>query len=70
LINDTVLFDAVVSAVPTWKMNTAFGSPWASRVNVPVIPRLVLAVYTPPTKVRPPASGGRAAVVDRPAASL
>ena len=44
MINDTVLTDAVVSVLPTWKMNTAFGSPCASRVTVPVSPRLLLAV--------------------------
>jgi len=32
----TRLPDAVVSVEPTWKMNTALGSLWASRVSVPV----------------------------------
>ncbi|KUL59402.1 hypothetical protein ADL28_17935 [Streptomyces violaceusniger] len=27
-------------AEPTWMMKTASGSPWASRVTVPVIPRV------------------------------
>ncbi len=40
LIRATLLFEAVVRVEPIWKMKTAFGSPWASRVTVPVRPRL------------------------------
>ena len=36
LMNTTLLFDAVVSAESIWKMNTAWASPWALSVNVPV----------------------------------
>jgi hypothetical protein len=36
LIRATVLADAVVNVLPIWKMKTALGSPWASRVTVPV----------------------------------
>ena len=34
----TRLAEAVVSVEPAWKMKTAFPSPWASRVRVPVNP--------------------------------
>jgi hypothetical protein len=36
LINPTVLLEAVISVEPAWKMNTAWGSPCALRVTVPV----------------------------------
>jgi hypothetical protein len=36
----TELLDAVISVDDAWKMNTAAGSPWVSRVKVPVIPRV------------------------------
>jgi len=36
LIRLTLLPEAVVSVDPIWNMNTALGSPWASRVKVPV----------------------------------
>ena len=39
-----------------WKMNTAFGSPWPSRVTVPVKPIEEAAWYTPGSKVWPPRS--------------
>ena len=32
----TTLDGAVIRVEPIWKMKTAFGSPWASRVTVPV----------------------------------
>jgi hypothetical protein len=41
LMSTTSLAPAVVSVVPAWKMNTAFSSPWASSVSVPVIPKEV-----------------------------
>ena len=34
----TRLFDAVIRVEAALKMNVAFGSPWASRVSVPVRP--------------------------------
>ena len=40
----TVLSEAVVRDSPTWKIQTAFGSPCASRVIVPVMPRPTVAV--------------------------
>ncbi|PZV97937.1 hypothetical protein SAMN05443287_10950 [Micromonospora phaseoli] len=36
LISTTLLFDAVVNAESTWKMNTAAGSPCPLSVSVPV----------------------------------
>ena len=30
--------EAVISVEPAWKTKTAFGSPWASSVSVPVSP--------------------------------
>jgi hypothetical protein len=33
---------AVVRVDPIWKMNTAFGFPWPSRVNMPVMPAELL----------------------------
>jgi hypothetical protein len=44
LSKPTVLDDAVVRAEPTWKMKTAFGSPCASKVTVPVNPSELLAL--------------------------
>jgi hypothetical protein len=38
LMSNTLLPVAVVSALPTWKMNWALGLFWASSVTVPVIP--------------------------------
>ncbi len=29
------MFEPVISVEPIWKMNTAFGSPWASSVTLP-----------------------------------
>jgi hypothetical protein len=37
LMMATLLLGAVMSVDAAWKMNTAFGSPWASSVSVPVI---------------------------------
>jgi hypothetical protein len=37
LMSTTRLFGAVMSVEPAWNMNTALGSPWASRVRVPVM---------------------------------
>ena len=38
LTSSTRLADAVISVEPAWKTKTAFGSPWASSVSVPVRP--------------------------------
>jgi len=35
IVSNTELL-AVVSVLPIWKTNCAFGSPWASRLSVPV----------------------------------
>jgi hypothetical protein len=37
LMSTTLLLGAVMSVDAAWKMKTAFGSPWASRVSGPVI---------------------------------
>ncbi|PVE14044.1 hypothetical protein Y717_30650 [Streptomyces scopuliridis RB72] len=44
LIRSTRLADAVVRPEPTWNTRTALGSPWASRVRVPVSPSVDEAV--------------------------
>jgi hypothetical protein len=61
-----------MSVLPAWKMNTALGSPWASRVRVPVMANDVGVLYTPGVSVVPPSWVGPANVVvgARPAASL
>jgi hypothetical protein len=41
LVSTTVLFDAVINVAADLKTKTASGSPCASRVRVPVIPRVV-----------------------------
>jgi hypothetical protein len=47
-MSNTLLADAVMSVDAALKMNTAFGSPCASRVSVPVIPNVPAAEsYTP-----------------------
>lgn len=55
LVNATIALDAVMRVLADWKMKTALGSPWASRVTVPVEDRAV-PVYTPATNVLPPSS--------------
>jgi hypothetical protein len=70
LMRATVLFDAVINVDPAWKIHTALGSPCASRVTVPVRPIGPAVLYTPPTKVSPPRSGGTPTAGVRPAASL
>ena len=37
LMSNTRLSGAVMSVDPAWKIHTALGSPWASRVSVPVM---------------------------------
>ncbi len=44
LMRLTLEADAVVSVEPIWKIQTADGSPWASRVSVPVSPAEVVAL--------------------------
>jgi hypothetical protein len=66
----TWLPEAVVRVEPTWKMKTAFGSPCAFRVSVPVSPIEEDAVYTPGVRVRPPRSPETLAVEGAPAAAL
>jgi hypothetical protein len=41
LMTITLLFTAVMRVDPAWKIHTAPGSPWASRVRVPVIAKAV-----------------------------
>jgi hypothetical protein len=55
LMTLTVLSVPVINVDPAWKIQTALGSPWASRVTVPFTARLmaVAALYTPATRVRP-----------------
>ncbi len=45
LMIDTTLSEAVVSVVSIRKMNTPLGSPCASSVSVPVIPKVPLAAW-------------------------
>ena len=37
MMSTTRLLGAVMRVEPAWKIQTAFGSPWASRVRVPVM---------------------------------
>jgi len=71
-IRFTWLLTAVVNAEPTWSTNTAFGSPWPSRVSVPVTPSEGVApvLYTPGGSVSPPMSAGSICGGWRKAASL
>ena len=70
MIRLTLLFVAVVSVEPIWKMKTDPGSSWPSRVSVPVSWAEEALVYTPATKVGPPRSAAMAPSDARPAASL
>ena len=69
LTSKTLLAEAVIRVLFDWKINTALESPLASRVRVPVMPR-VAPVYRPGTRVRPPSSVATAVPPVRPAASL
>jgi hypothetical protein len=60
----------VVRVEPIWKIQTAFVSPSAFRVSVPVSPIEEDALYTPGVRVRPPRSPEMGAVVGLPAAML
>ena len=71
LMRDTVLLGAVMSVLPALKMNTAPGSPWASRVTVPVSCMAEVCSTTPLVNVSPPRSLPVTSVtVERPAAEL
>jgi hypothetical protein len=71
LMRFTLLFDAVMSVDAVWNTKTALGSPWASRVRVPVIWKVPSAEsYTPALKVVPPSSVGMVVTGVLPAASL
>src|ERR1035438_2982580 len=71
LMRSTLLADAVMSVDAALKMKTAFGSPWASRVSVPVIPNVPAGdAYTPGVSVVPPSSTGILAVTGLAAAAL
>ena len=37
MMTTTLLLGAVIRVDPAWKIHTAAGSPWASRVRVPVM---------------------------------
>lgn len=50
------MFGAVMSALTALKMNTADGSPWASRVTVPGSCMPEVCETTPLVKVFPPRS--------------
>ncbi len=71
LIRATVLFLFMMSVLADWKMNTAFESPCALSVTVPLTlsPR-VSPWYRPGTSVSPARSAGSAVAGVRPAASL
>jgi hypothetical protein len=69
--NATLLPDAVISVDAVLKMNTAFGSPWALRVTVPVITKVpATESYTPGIFVEPPSSVATVVAGVRPPASL
>jgi hypothetical protein len=50
----TVLVDAVVRVVGTWKTQTEVGSFWPSSVRFPVRSMELGAAYTPGARVNPP----------------
>jgi hypothetical protein len=71
LVRRTSLAEPVVSAEPTWKMNTALGSPRAFRVSEPPTCSDDDALYTPGKSVWPaPIKAPRLVAGVRPAASL
>ena len=71
LISCTVVFEPVISVEPIWKMNTALGSPCASRITLPEESSSeLLAVRTPAVNVCPLRSVPAEPSVGRPAASL
>jgi hypothetical protein len=44
LMTLTLLLEAVISVEEAWKMKTAFGSPWPSKVSAPLNPSGPLAL--------------------------
>ncbi len=71
LISSTLVAEPVVRELPTWKMKTALGSPWALSVTAPAEKRSdEEAVYTPGVKVWPERSVPAEAVEARPDASV
>jgi hypothetical protein len=71
LISWTAVFEPVNSVEPTWKMNTAFGSPSALSVTLPEDSSSeLLALRTPGVKVCPERSVPAEPFVGREAASL
>src|ERR1700744_1623999 len=66
----TLLAEAVVRVEQPCKGKTAFGSPCASRVRVPVSPMEEAALYTPGVRTRPPRSPAILDVGAAPAAAL
>ena len=69
LITLTVLAEAVIRVEATWKMKTAFGSPWPSNVRGPPSASGPVDLYTPASSVLPTRSPATLAVGARPAAS-
>ena len=66
----TRLPEAVVSALPIWKMKTEFALPPPSSVRTPVMPNEEVDLYRPAARVCPPRSPATIAGTVRPAASL
>ncbi len=58
LMSETLLFDAVPSVDPAWKIHTEAELPCAFRVNIPVTASDDGDSYTPGSKVSPPRSVG------------
>ena len=69
LMSCTVLVDAVVRVVGTWKTQTEVGSFWPSSVRIPVTPIELGALYTPGARDNPPMSAGSNDVDGSPAAA-
>ena len=71
LISCTLVAEPVVIELGIWKMNTAFGSPWALRVTDPAENSSDDdAAYTPGVKAWPLRSALASGVAGRPAASV
>ncbi len=70
LTRSTLAPAAILSAPPTWKTKTAFGSPPPSRVSVPVFATAPAAEYKPGVSVTPARSPAIAVPALRPETSL
>jgi len=71
LTSRTFVAEPVVIELPTWKMNTALGSPCALRVTLPAENSSdEEASYTPGVRLCPLRSALASLVAGRPAASL